>query len=340
MPYNPRFTPKKMQGFFCSSPWNTVTVEADGSVYSCQCSNWTNYPIGNLLTHSLTEICSKSAVLESIKETVLNGTYSWCSEGDCNELTRLPRCKTDDPFTEFNVDPSSALPINLTLAIDYNCNLRCASCRNEKFFETRIDPNVEYMLDNLSNAYKDFDKQVLVMLDGGGDVFVSRAYQNFLFTDKLPRCWKLMILTNGNLLTKKHDEIQKIANQIDLVTVSLDAATPKTYAITRGGNWDIVMNGIQMLKEMNIAVHLQFVLQRANYAELLEYKKIANSFNVGYGVQKIDFREHMSAEYWKNVTLEDNPAIDYAMLRDHLTVLNNDPRCNLDGGTRWLLARL
>lgn len=338
--YFPNVSPKNLTQKFCSLPWNTITVEGGGNVFSCTCARWTSYPLGNLLETPLEELFKSSKPITDIRESVLAGTYDWCVESNCNEIGRLPDKKSNDPFTEFGIDANVHLPTNITLAIDPNCNLKCASCRSSKYFTDQLDPVVEKILDNLSNAYRDFNEQVIVMFDGSGDIFVSRAYQDFLFSDKLPKCWKLMLMTNGNLLTKRKNDIERIKNQIDNVTVSLDAGIEETYAITRGGSFESVLKGIAMLKEMNISIHLQFVLQYANYKDLLEYKKIANDFGVGYGVQKIGLRPHMADNYWKTATIEDNPNVDYALLKEYLKILQNDPTCNLDGGTRWLLAKL
>jgi radical SAM protein with 4Fe4S-binding SPASM domain len=337
--FNPVFNPKKLQGFFCQSPWNSITIEDDGFVYSCQCARWTNLKLGNLLKENLLDIYRKSPHLQSLRETVKDGTYSWCVEWDCNEIDRLPTYK-EDPFKEFNVDENPILPTNITLAIDLNCNLKCPSCRSFKTFSNIPNPVTKKILDSLAESYRDFNQQTMVMLDGGGDVFVSKAYEEFLFTGNLPKCWKLMILTNGNLIPKRKEEIQKIAHQIDMVTISLDAGTEETYAITRGGSFENVIKGIEILKEMGISQHLQFVLQKANYKELLEYKAIADKYDISYGVQKIDNREHMTKDYWTNANLDDNPDVDYALLKEYLTILRDDPKCNLDGGTRWLLAKL
>jgi MoaA/NifB/PqqE/SkfB family radical SAM enzyme len=339
-PRTPIYAPKNLKTVFCTSPWNSVTIEQDGFLYSCACSNWTNLAIGNLFDNSITEIFTKSAEIIEHRNNVLEGKYGWCSEKDCNLIGRLPKITTDNVFTEFKIDTTVHLPTNITMAIDYNCNLKCASCRLNSIFENVVNPRTEYILNDLSAAYKNFDRKTMVMLDGGGDVFVSKAYEEFLFSDKLPKCWQLEILTNGNLIPKRKEQIRKIANQIDLVTVSLDAATEETYAITRGGSWANVIKGIEILKELGIKIHLQFVLQAANYKELLLYKELANSYKVGYGVQKIDYRDHMPQSYWTNATLEDNPNIDYDLLKNHLTVLSADKKCNLDGGTRWLLAKL
>ena len=330
-----------MQGKFCSQPWKAVTVEGNGAVYSCNCAYWTNLPIGNILKEPLEDIYARSTELKNLRASVLNGTYDWCVESDCNEIQNLPSYTPDlNPYVEFKTDPAPRLPINLTLAIDNNCNLKCLSCRNEKTFSNRVNPMTKQMLDSLSESYKHVDKQIYVMLDGSGDIFVSAAYNEFLFSRQLPRCWQLEILTNGNLLVKKKNEIEAIKHQISYMTVSLDAGSAETYAITRGGNFDTVLKGIELLKELNIITHLQFVLQSANYKDLLEYKKIADKFGVSYGVQKIDYRPHMPNNYWQQAQLDNNPNIDNTLLKEYLSILQNDPNCNLDGGTRWLLAKL
>ena len=337
--FGPVFSPKELKGKFCSEPWNTLNIISTGSVFSCTCANWTNMEIGNLLRESLADIYARSPQLKKIRDTTLDGTFGWCVETDCVKLTMLQDYK-DDPFSELGVNRHAHLPTNLSLAIDRNCNLKCPSCRAARIFNSRSDANVEIMLNKLSDEYRDFDQPVMVMLDGDGDVFVSQAYHDFLFNGKLPACWKLMITTNGNLITKKKSEIASIADRIDIVIVSLDAATAGTYDVIRGGNFDVVMDGIKALLDMGITPYLQFVLQAANYKELLGYKAIADSFNIGYGVQKIDRRRHMTAQYWRETNIEDNPNIDMDLLKAQLLVLSADRNCNLDGGIRWLLARL
>lgn len=333
------FEPKNISNRFCSQPWNFITVEYDANVYSCMCSNWTGVKIGNLLTQSLEEIYANSPQLKLIRQSVLDGSYSWCKEYDCNEIKNLPAYEID-PFNELNVNPIPLLPTNLTLAIDLNCNLKCLSCRLQRQYENTINPIVDAILKNLASVYKDFNKPVQVMCDGAGDLFVSKAYDDFLFNGNLPSCWQISVMTNGNLLTKKKEQIKSIRNQIQMVTITIDAATSETYEITRGGNFENVLKGIEMLKELNITVYLQFVLQQANYKELLKYKKLANDFNVHYGVQKVDRREHMSPEIWAQLTIEDNPNVDYSILKEYLSELSADPTCNLDGGISWLLAKL
>lgn len=336
---SPRSKPKNLQGRFCTEAWNTVTIISNGDVFSCTCASWTNKVIGNLIKDNISDIYARSQELRDIRNSTLDGSYGWCRQDDCSNLMRLPSCGAD-PLQEFNIDPYMRLPTNLSLAIDRNCNLKCPSCRATKIFEDRADPVVELMLNKLHDDYKNFDKPVSVMLDGDGDVFVSQAYDDFLFNGKLLENWKLMVTTNGNLVTKKHRQIASIAKQIDVVIVSLDAATPETYSVIRGGNFGVVIDGIKMMLDMGIQVHLQYVLQQGNYHELLLYKKLADELGVDYGLQKIDRRPHMTQDYWKSVRMEHNPSIDMSELRKQLMILKDDPKCNPDGGIQWLLSNL
>lgn len=325
---------------FCDSPWTTINIGTNGDVYPCTCSIWTDLKLGNVLEQSLTSIYEKSENLKLLRSGVLDGTFSSCIESTCSILHALPLVYYTDPFREFNINPEVKLPTDLVLAIDPNCNLKCPSCRLTNIFSPRPNAITEQILDVLYHDYKNYDSTVKVMLDGAGDVFVSAAYHNFLF-NKLPECWKLTILTNGNLLLKKQNEIKSIAAQIDMITVSLDAGTEETYAITRGGDFNNVINGIKMIRDMNIQVHIQFVLQQANYRELLIYKNIAKSLDVSsYGVQKINRWEHMSEDLWNKTKLENNPNINYNLLREHLDELNADPKCILDGGIRWFMRQI
>ena len=58
--------------------------------------------------------------------------------------------------------------------------------------------------------------------------------------------------------------IQNNLDKITTVIVSLDAATPETYALTRGGNFDLVIDGCKMIKDLGI--QLQNITQTVYYS--------------------------------------------------------------------------
>lgn len=319
----------------CSSPWTTVSVNSFGNVFSCLCPEWTNNKtLGNLHFQSLEEIYTNSLALIELRQSIETNNYTYCNSNICP----VPMSINTHPYA---IDKSTLcrqkLPSVIMLSLDYNCNLKCPSCRNERIFSKNLDPGVSFVLNSLSNSYKKYTHKCQVFCDGSGDVFASLAYQNFLFGEDLPECFSFMITTNGNLITKNLDKIIKIKNQVEGFVVSLDASTEQTYKKVRGGDFNIVLNGVKSLVDAGIKVYLQFVLQQDNYKELLQYKQIANDLNIGYGVQMIRRWDHMSDQQWKNSDIFSNPAIDLENLQQCLKVLDQDITCNLDGGILTLI---
>jgi MoaA/NifB/PqqE/SkfB family radical SAM enzyme len=149
-----------------------------------------------------------------------------------------------------------------------------------------------------------------------------------------------MIQTNGNLLSKRKSQILQIKDRINLINISIDASTPETYKIVRGGNWGIVMDGIEMIHELGIKGMIQLVLQRENYQDLLGFKELANKFDFWYQVQFMDRRQHMTEKYWNHNRIDNNPDVDYAQLKEYLNILKQDKNCNFDGGVQELYKSL
>ena len=319
----------------CSSPWTTVSIDGSGSVYSCLCPLWSkNTIVGNLHNQTLQEMFQTSITLDVLKQGVLDGSYSSCDSSVCP----VPLSKENHSYmVDRDQLIENQLPTSIMLSVDYNCNLKCQSCRLERVFSKTIDPQVSFVLESIKKSYQDCKIPCQIMCDGSGDVFASLAYDKFLFEGEFPECFRLAITTNGNLIRKKLKKIEKIKKQIQSFIVSLDAATQQTYKKVRGGDFDIVLDGIRKLLDMNIQVYLQFVLQRENYHELIGYKQLANTLNVPYGVQLIVRWGHMSQEQWDYCKIENNPNVDLEQIKKDLTILQQDKLCNMNGGILTLL---
>jgi MoaA/NifB/PqqE/SkfB family radical SAM enzyme len=307
---------------FCSQPWDTVSILQDGSVQLCMCGAWNRVDkVGSLRTTSLSDIMA-SRRATTFRNSIIDQSFQYCEPTLCPELNRLPLINNLD-----NIEPPS-LPTTLHLQVDINCNLKCASCRNSQTYSSQIDPNAKQTLDALCRAYENFKPTVMVYGDGAGDCFASAAWREFFNSNNLPRCFKFNLTTNGNLLTKNLDTIDKIKPQLHSVIVSLDAATPDTYKKTRGGNFALVLDGIRALVDRKVAVHTQFVLQYLNHHELLDYQKLAKSLGVAtFGLQKFHYWSHMTNEYYLANRLENNNKINQKLLLDSLRQVTEDPMC-------------
>ena len=330
---------KNLQGKFCIDPCQRISITESGDVYSCPCVDWNALLIGNVLETPLEEIYNNSANLKKLRDSVLDGKFGWCKVGQCDRINNLPNIKKIDMLRIKTAD-HFFLPTYIHMGIEYNCNLKCGSCRNELHYLSRENAQVTKILSNLVNSYKNYKHITELAIDGYGEIFTSKSYMNLLFSDKLPDCWRFMVQTNGNLLSKRKKEILALKDRINLVNISLDASTPETYKIVRGGNWNIVMDGLEMINELGIKGMIQFVLQRENYHDLIEFKNIANKFNFWYQIQFMDKREHMTEAYWSHNRIHNNTNVDYIKLKEYLDVLNQDPNCKFDGGVQEVYSNL
>jgi len=232
------------------------------------------------------------------------------------------------------------LPTTIQLQIDRNCNLKCAICRPTNIYSPEVTPTAYKILERLIEEYKFFDQKVNIHCDGSGDVFASATYLKFFNRTDLPKCFHFTIQTNGNLLTKNIDLITKLQTQIEMMEVSLDAATDNTYKEVRGGNLDIVKRGISQLKDLNIKVWTQYVVQEKNYKEILDYVEMCKKLKVEKICLQVLLRlPFMTETWWKSNRIENNPNVDMDYLLDVITALKQDPQVEISGGFEYLLNR-
>lgn len=321
---------------FCGESFDTVNIHESGLVGPCLCKVWhTKGFMGNLNTNTLTELFSNEWIQE-FRRTIFDQSFNHCNPDQCGKFWNLDQLVSLD-----HIDPLPVLPTNIHLHLDENCNLKCASCRNSNIYSKEVNPRAAKILDVLADDYKDFDKKVFVYGDGTGDIFASSAYQQFLRSDRVPKCWNFCFTTNGNLITKNLDLIDQISTQIDLVIVSLDAATANTYRDIRGGVFEIVLDGIRELVARGIKVSTQYVVQYKNYQEVREYVDLCKSIGVRHiGLQKIDRWGHLNNSWWQANQIDRNPNVDYDFLIKALTDFKQDPQIGLCGGLEQLLSRV
>ena len=317
---------------FCSQPWTHASILENGNVISCSCPNWhTHTGYGNINEIPLTEIM-RSSNANQFKKVVVDQEFTFCKPSVCGQFWKLS--DADKLVENFDfVENLPKLPTNIMLGIDKNCNLKCASCRNSNIYSPSVNENAFNILKKLSNTYKDFDQPVEINCDGTGDVFASSAYQHWFRQEYIPDCFKFSLTTNGNLIMKNLDLIDQLGSKLQQVVVSLDAATFETYKKVRGGNFDIVLEGIQQLLNRRIQVLTQYVVQYENYKEILDYVALCKRLGVKYiGLQKITHWSHMTSDWWNANNLDQNPNVDSTFLKESLLELSKDRSVVLCGG--------
>jgi hypothetical protein len=267
--------------------------------------------VGNLFKNSLLEICN-AAPAQEFKHSILDQSYQFCDDSQCSKLYSL------DTVDNFDFVPDlPRLPTTLAMAIDRNCNLKCASCRNQSYYTPVVDPNAKSLLGKIIKEYQSYEHTVFIRADGSGDCFASAAWLEFFHAPDLPKCFKFSIVTNGNLIVKNIDLLTKLYsnNQLETVNVSLDAATAETYKKTRGGNLSIVLDGIKQMTQMGIHVDASFVLQQKNWQEVFDYYKLCKSLGMqNVAISSMDPWGHMTKQWYADNQVINHPEVDQSSL--------------------------
>jgi MoaA/NifB/PqqE/SkfB family radical SAM enzyme len=120
--------------------------------------------------------------------------------------------------------------------------------------------------------------------------------------------------------------------------VSFDAASSKTYKKIRGARFDLVTDGVKKLTDLGINVTTQMIVQYENYHEILQYRDLCLQLGVSFiGLQTIRRWKHMTDDWWRQNTIENNSNIDYDFLVQALREFKKTSNTGIDGGLENIL---
>ena len=176
----------------------------------------------------------------------------------------------------------------MNLGYDRTCNLACPSCRSGHIALKGKELDTARRLQEkiLDGGLKDARR---LYITGHGDPFASSLYRELL-TDRIDSRkfpdLKIQIITNAQLLTKNMWERMSISRDlVDDIYVSIDAATPETYALNRGGDFNRLLENLRFighirqqsgtLKKFTIS----FVIQANNFREMDKFVQIGRDAN-------------------------------------------------------------
>jgi radical SAM protein with 4Fe4S-binding SPASM domain len=196
-------------------------------------------------------------------------------------------------------------PKEIDLHLSAQCQKRCIHCYNEG------KPNDHVPGSPLSNDYEEIEKLLfqikeegaeLVNFSGGGEPSLCRRLSEALrYAHSIGL--KCRLFTNGIDLK---DEVLEALLYIENVKVSLDAATPETFAKVSGLGTDIggrsfkkILSNIQKLinmrkdKKSPVKIKLGFVATSVNYKEILDFLDMA----IELGVDRVDINYDYLEKY-------------------------------------------
>lgn len=298
---------------FCSRPFEEFQVYDDGKVYLCNIT-WIPVAVGNAFEQSVDEIWA-SPVARAIRESVLDGSFRFCSPMTCARRFRLPR-KADHPERHAELVAAGPAaeglrPTRIGGYYDRSCNLTCPSCRRERIMANRgqqkkLDDMAERVILPLMAEARH------AYITGSGDALGSPHFRRLLGRIHGPEyegC-ELHLMTNGVLLNDKvWEEISPLAPRIEQLTVSIDGAEPETYErLRRGARWPRLVAAMELLAGKRRAgelrrLNINFVVQEDNYLQMRPLIELAR----GWAVDQVLF---FRLRTWGSFTADEFKAKD------------------------------
>lgn len=293
--YKPEVKPQ-FQDKFCLAPWHAIQIDLDGDVMLCSCASHMPYVIGNIFQSTLSDIWH-NAQATLVRQSVADGEFTYCNY-TCGSLNRLmPTPSVIPEVSEF--------PSHITLDIDLSCNLKCPSCRESVIIEKnndKIAKQVELFEEIHQYALSHPEKTMSLIPIGRGEIFASYSGLNFLrsLINYPHNNLKLTFTSNGTLIHKNQDLIQSINRLVNWWNISLDASTEQTYTQVRGGNWNEVLLGLDLIKKYSKPLVLNFCIQQKNYHEIESFAELAQKYNARVVYQNIGNWGHWDLQWWKS----------------------------------------
>jgi len=262
----------------CKRPFEYFEIQKDGDVYPCP-REFLKYKTsaGNIGRHSFNEIWN-GKILTDLRKKMINGDFSMCDRtGGC----------IYEPYTDGMIPEGYEKgPKELKICYDYECNNNCITCRDMIKINTPEEMELydEVYLPKVLEIAKNSET---VSLSLSGEPLFARHSKHLIqeLMNKYPNI-KFNLFTNGMLLNEEYLTKLGIRNNINGLSVSVDAATRETYKqIHRQDAFDTVVKNLELMsdwkKQCKINwITINFVVHLLNYKEMVDFVKMAQKFDV------------------------------------------------------------
>ena len=298
------------KGKFCKMPFEAIQIDQDGDVMLCGCADHMPYVIGNIYKDTLQNMWLNEKASQ-VRQAVVDEDFTYCHWA-CPMLSSL---KDRPEILPTLVD----FPKIIKLDMDRSCNLQCPSCREHIIIEkysNRIKRQIEIFNEVTQWAKDNPTKQISIWPVASGEIFASHSGLEFLrsLVDYPYNNIQLTISTNGTLINKNKELIKNIKHLINDFTVSIDAATPETYSIVRGGDWQELMSGLEFINSLHLSSRSRynFVIQKNNCHEIKEFAELCRKFYAFAAYQKLCNWGHWNKSWWdkNDIFVQDQSSCD------------------------------
>lgn len=169
-----------------------------------------------------------------------------------------------------------SLPL-VVLYLTDGCNSRCAMCDIWRAPRRNMEMG---LVDNIVRDATKLGTQLVLL--SGGEAMQHPEWPAIAAKFRAAGI-KVWLLTNGLLLKK---QAQAVIDNIDLLTVSLDAATPELYQQIRGVDaLDLLLEGMATISAAGIPTTTRTTIMRANYQQMPQIVDVA----LAHGASSVSF---------------------------------------------------
>jgi radical SAM protein with 4Fe4S-binding SPASM domain len=286
---------------FCSIPFHSVQIDNDGDVQLCDCQLHMPYTIGNIFKNSLQEIWNNHEA-DKVRQSVAEGDFTYCNWA-CAKLHCLH-------LRPVRLPQASNFPKIIKLDLDLSCNLKCASCREHVIIEKnsqKIQKQIELFEELRQWALNNPAEYVTILPMTSGEIFASHSGLKFLesLADYPHNNLRVQLTTNGTLVTKNTTTLERIRHLLSKIEISIDAATPETYRVVRGGDWNALIDGLDFFHNLKKPMLFRYVVQKNNCHEIADFAKFAQKYNAGIYYSNLLDWGHWTIKWW-----HDNNVLD------------------------------
>jgi len=282
---------------FCDRPfrWLEVSgVRLRGEAHLC-CPSWLDLPVGDLSRQSVEEVWNGETA-QRIRRSILDGSFRHCDAARCPFLaSRIDpvRRRSEIEDAELRLVLEQGLtrlpwgPQEINCAFDRSCNLSCPSCRTDLIVEKEASPDIRAIGERLRTEALPGARVLYVT--GSGDPFGSPFFRSWLQDMTEADVYgldRIHLHTNAQLWTRRAwgKLPAHVRERIRTTEISVDAASPGTYAVNRrGGRFETLLENLELVAELRRVgplrwVGLSFVVQDNNFREMAAFVELVKRF--------------------------------------------------------------
>ena len=186
-----------------------------------------------------------------------------------------------DPASRGDISPQD--PVCLYLEVSNECNLACKTC---PITYGKVEEPASLSLEQVKYLVSQFTTVRRVVLHGVGEPLVNRELPKIILWLKEKGIY-VLFNSNGTLINKRWREAL-VESRLDEIRLSLDAATPETFARVRGKPFfDVIIRNIKGLTALKAErgsltplVSLWLTGLRETLKELVDFIRLAHSLGI------------------------------------------------------------